>query len=351
LNEQGITNTGQPYKLINMLKEFWFRFPVWFFYLIGLAVMNMLLTNVEPYIFEKVGLNRYWFVLPALLTFGWPWVYYMFRIHRSRVIGTNKAKHYAITTALLAAPYLFILLFNRPYYLKAETIRLFFEYSQFGWWVLVILHALHRRSWSTFVTFFVVAQIYGIVLENGGIIMGYFFEPHYRHYLWELPAPLCTVVGWAICFYCMASFTEYFRDLWPRLRGSLFLQALLATILAVTWDLFFDPFASLKIADGTSLFWHWNPKLPPVFLAEPLLNWVAWFSAFLPFSYAYFYFSSREDLTPGRMNWQILIYIPVVCVAAAILNFGIMAILEGGFDGPTFQILGDFWAKIKPYPV
>ena len=49
-------------------------------------------------------------------------------------------------------------------------------------------------------TFFGVTFVYGLMLENGGIVMRFFYEPSFRLYLGPLPAPLCTMLGWCVVF-------------------------------------------------------------------------------------------------------------------------------------------------------
>lgn len=337
-----------PRSFVALCREFWERFPVWFFYLAGWASMIMILARVDPSIFRRVGFPREYYAWSILSFLFWPLVYYGLRIHKSADLGRPRFKYYPLAFGLMVIPYLLIPLLARPSYLHSDTIRNIFEISQFTWLAVMMIHSITLKGRHNFVTFFVVAFIYGMILENGGIWMGYFAEPNYNFYLGLLPAPLATMMGWSIGIYCMAAFTGFFTSLLPGLKRSVLAQALLMTLLALSLDLSFDSYASLKVAENSSLFWHWNPRLPAFFLGVPINNYVAWFSAFFPFSYAYFKLAKRKDLTPAMMNWKLFLWILPILFAAMVLNMVIMAVVEGGFSGPTFQIFRDFILKVWP---
>ena len=50
--------------------------------------------------------------------------------------------------------------------------------------------------------FFGVALVYGFILENSGIVLGFFEEKGFHVYLGPLPAPLATTIGWCFILFC-----------------------------------------------------------------------------------------------------------------------------------------------------
>ncbi|MCZ7585849.1 MAG: carotenoid biosynthesis protein [Deltaproteobacteria bacterium] len=137
---------------------------------------------------------------------------------------------------------------------------------------------------------------------------------------------------------------DFFRREFPVFAATPMRSALLTTAVALSLDLQLDPLASLS-----GLFWRWNDALPEWFLSVPLVNYVAWFSAFTPFGYAYWALHDRLDLSESMRLGKLLTRIPNVVVTAGILFFGLMFVFECGFGGPTYRILGDFFTKILPY--
>lgn len=81
----------------------------------------------------------------------------------------------------------------------------------------------------------------------------------------------------------------------------------------------------------------------------PAINFAAWFGAFLPYAYFLFKVRERTELSENQRNWKFFLRVPVATLLAGLLCFGVMAILEGGFDGPSFQILRAFGQKLVPY--
>jgi hypothetical protein len=91
-------------------------------------------------------------------------------------------------------------------------------------------------------------------------------------------------------------------------------------------------------------------------MGVPLLNFVAWGAAVLPFAWVFFSRQNAFGLTPAevcgvehrRWMWSRVF---LVLSAAAVLFYSTMAILEGGFDGPTYGVLEATlvkWGIIQP---
>ena len=187
--------------------------------------------------------------------------------------------------------------------------------------------------------------LYGLLLENGGIMLGYFAELDYRYYLGPLPAPLATVSGWVTVYAIVLWVLLTLRDANNWLRRQPLALALLGTLSAVLLDLQIDPLAT---AVG---FWRWNKLLPTGPMGVPWLNFAAWFCAVFPFS-AFVVFrldrfalQSHEISSTSHRRW-LLLQVPMMLVVAAGLFLLLMLILDRGFSGPTFQILRNTLDKV-----
>ncbi|MEE8408722.1 MAG: carotenoid biosynthesis protein [Myxococcota bacterium] len=222
--------------------------------------------------------------------------------------------------------------------LEPERLRNLYEVSAIVNTMILLLHARVHGGRDMLMFFIGPAAAYGVLLENGGIILGYFSELHYRWYLGPLPAPLATMSGWVTVYYLVIWIAWTVRDLVPAVRRSVALSALTAMVAALLFDLQVDPLAT---AVG---FWRWNEALPTGPMNVPLLNFVAWGAAVLPFAWALFARQNAFGLSPvevsapvhRRWMWPRIF---VVLAVAAVLFFGAMAIVDGGFDGPTYGIL------------
>jgi len=237
-------------------------------------------------------------------------------------------------TALILAAMYFV---AHPEPTSANELLVRYEFSALANATLIGLHAWHR-SGRMAALFFGPVAAYGAVLENGGILLGYFTEMGYSIYFPVFPAPLATMAGWITVFYLVMSVTWEFRRYIPWLARSALGSALAATACALCIDLQLDPLAT---AAG---FWQWNHLLTLRLLGVPLLNFVAWASAVFPFSFMILSLQTRQSIEPEALGsaenlkrvWR---RIPLALAASAVLFFGAMAAFEGGFSGPTFAIL------------
>ena len=336
---------GQP-EIISAsgLKDEFLRFmPMWFVYLSAVGLLHAALANFPDVGFTKLGLSRMDFVPTIIFPMAWFVFFFVLRIRNSGRLE-NRWKAYAALAGLAVGVPILITFLHRPHPLSHDALTSLFEGAQLFWVLTFVAHVVLTRGWHGFVMFFGVTFIYGLVLENTGIIMGFFFEPSFRLYLGPLPAPLCTMLGWSLVFYITVAVVEQLADWIPWLKVSPLRRALVTTALALSMDAQLDPLASMS-----GVFWQWNETLPALLLGVPVLNYAAWFGAFLPFSYFVFSLSDRKDLTPRGRNWELFLRVAWAAVIGGTLCFGIMAIVEGGFDGPTYQILIDFTHRLLPY--
>lgn len=331
------------YSFDSFVQEFKQYLPFWFLYLEAFGLLHLGLANFPDSEFEALGIPRYQFALTVFFPLAWIAVFLWLRWKHSRRLADGWRGLSVYTIMLLALPVL-IALFHRPHPLDHDQLTALFEYSQFFWVGLFLVQIGWTRGIHGLVLFFGVTFVYGLVLENTGIIMHFFFEPSFRYYLGPLPAPLCTMLGWCVVFYVTVAIVQQLAQWVPWLQKGAGRRAFAATALALCMDAQLDPLASMS-----GVFWRWNELLPPAFLGVPLINFAAWFGAFLPYTWLMFRVTDRTEWKPREQNWELFVRIALAAVLGGILCFGIMAIWEGGLDGPTFQILEAFTDRLMPY--
>jgi hypothetical protein len=337
----------------NVAQEIWTNLPIWFVFVEALGILSIFMSNAPEAWFAGVGISRSVFALLMLPNALWFYAYYSVRLRSSTLAFDRGRVHRRILFVAFGVPlmiwafYAALPVFRHP--MSSHAFRRLFELSNLFWAGAIMAHTLWRRGWAGFVTFFGIAFLYGMVLENTGIYLGFFFEPHFVLYAGKLPAPMATMVGWCIIFTCCITMIEFFREHSPRLAGSAALAALATTALALCADAQLDPLASFP-----NMWWRWNEALPPWWFGVPFCNYAAWFGAFFAFSYAYFAFRDRADLTIWQQNGRLLLLTPSIAVFGGAIWFALMIAYEtffgpagGGY--PTFRLLGEFLDKIRPY--
>ncbi|MBZ0271329.1 carotenoid biosynthesis protein [bacterium] len=328
--------------------EFWTQLPIWFFFVESLGLLHFAIANVPEAEYAKAGVSRGQIAVTAIAPMFWVVLYYALRATDPDRRARYGAKALLLPVAMALTPvaiwYAYALIPGLRFELSMVALTGAFEALQLVWITLVLVHCFAFRGLRGVLTFFVIGWAYGLVLENGGIVMGYFFEPQYSLYLWRLPAPFATMMGWCMAFYVCVWIAERFGERLAFLKKPL-PAAFLTTIVAISLDVQLDPVASLS-----GLFWQWNELLPKWFLTVPFANYLAWFCAFLPFSYAYFAAKATDGGPEPRVcNKRLALSIPNVIAAATILFFGISFVVECGFGGPTYAVLNQFLDKIIPY--
>ena len=357
LNIQGLRVVERPPRTVPVwypsavLRELWDRLPVWFLFLSAINLLRFIRANVPERMFEASGVSRDGMSLTAVMPLSVVTAYYLLRAYRSKGLKSVPLTAAVILsfTVLLPVAIYFIYEFVPVHEVSESQIVSGFEHGQMLWFGVFFIHVWVKKGWDGLLQFWVVGLIYGVILENAGIVLGYFYEDNFRHYLHRLPAPICTMLGWVLVMYVCTAITEEFAALLPELRWTPLKLAFVTTCIAVAFDLQIDPMASLA-----GIWWEWNRALPPRWFGVPVINYVAWFSAVLPFSYWLQKTQHHHEWSPLQQAKQLFLRLHVIFIVAAVLNFGTMAIYEsiGGhrlFHGPTFQILKTFINKILPY--
>lgn len=281
---------------------------------------------------------------PARPDLAWSFVFPMailIAVYRARWQNLPRVAR-RVAVGVIVVPLVLIALdftVARPVVIGAATLRDIYEVSSIANTALLMVHAWSFGGWGRVALFLGPVALYGMLLENGGILLGYFSELEYRWYLGPLPAPMATMAGWVTVFYLITWITWSVRHAVPRVRRSVFGSACVATVCALLLDLQIDPLATLV---G---FWRWDPRLPAAFLGVPWLNFAAWVCAVMPFSWAMFRRENSMLLGPGELArpphrqwlWQ---RVPVALSVAGVFFVCTVACYEGGTNGPGLDILG-----------
>lgn len=323
-----------PFRVL--AREFREHLPIWFAYCSAIGLLHAALANYPETGFQRLGIPREDFVPTTAFPLAWFTFYFILRIRNLTQPKHRLIAYLGLALGVIGVPisirYLYV-----PYPLSHEQLVMLFEATQLLWVGLFVAQILVSKGWHSLTLFFVVTFIYGLMLENTGIIMRFFFEPSFTIYLGPLPAPLCTMLGWSLVLYIVVSVTEKLTTWLPALRSGIWPRVAVASAFALSLDAQLDPLASMS-----GVFWHWNDLLPPAFLGVPFINFAAWLSAVSVYSYFVFRIGDRKDWTPGRKNWEVFLRVPLASLVAGMLCFAIIAVFSRGLDGPEFQILISF---------
>jgi uncharacterized membrane protein len=310
----------------SMARCLWTHLPLVSFVVYAVGTAHASMANLDPPRYDLAWNSLFPFSVP-LIVFGLRW----------RRAG--RAERRAAAMLLLGAPLVVLLsgLCAPRTHLDADTLRTIYEISVIGHCAVLVVHAWTRHRALAALLLGPIA-LYGVVLENGGILLGYFSELKYHLYVHPLPAPVATMIGWIMVFYLMMHVTWEVRALVPAVRRTAVGSALVATATALLLDFDLDPLAT---AVG---FWQWHELLPVGPLGVPTINFVAWACAVFPLAWVMFRRESAHRLAPGeiataphrRALWPRAVW---ALAAAAVLFLLSMAAIEGGVGGPTFTIL------------
>lgn len=345
-------NQLAPFHPKAILIEFWDNFPICYLYVMALGLLHFVMANVPHHMFEHNGVNRTGVAMTTLIPMSVVTFYYYLRARDSQRIKSLPRAMAAVLLLTVGLPLLIYFIYSSgavsQYMLDVQGIVIWFEITQIFWFLLVFAHIWAKKGWNGVVLFWGVGLFYGILLENGGIFMEFFYEDHFKLYLPNMPAPICTMFGWVIVMYICSAIAEGIAARISSVNWTPIKLAFLTTAVALALDLQADPIASLS-----GIWWRWNELLPGFWFGVPMVNYVAWFSAVLPFAFGMHYLN-RKDFPPMMRNKQLFYRLLPIVLVACVLNFGLMAIWElmsgdGFLNGPTYQILDQFFDKIWPY--
>jgi uncharacterized membrane protein len=302
--------------------------PAWMFFFYGCLLLNAALTNFNP---PRPDLApNVVFPFAVFVTF------YIVRAFRAPDVE-NRWQLALIAVALAVAFPVLNLSFHRPSPVSGRGLLVAFELSNFVLGALLSWHAWRAKRGHALL-FFGVALFYGLLLENGGIMLGFFHETNLTLTVVKpFVAPAATMIGWCIVLY-MATFVIWQLRKWmPLLKRSNVLSAVAVAAVATLLDLQIDPLAT---ASGA---WVWDQSLPGWFHGVPQVNFVAWMCALAPWAFVMFRAQERHAIADGGF-WnrsalkEMAVAAPGTLVVAALAFMSLTALIEG-INGPSWSIL------------
>ncbi len=328
-----------PIRAQYLYRELAEHLPLWLYYACSISLLVVSLNHLSPPRPE----------IAWVTVFPLSWVAIYFALH---IVKDSDTRPRSAVTAcvglMLIGVTLAVYSLARPFQMDYHQIRVSSEITTYIWTAAILGHIWKTRGREDLLVFFVVSGLYGVILENGGILYGYFREDASVVYLPMLVAPLPTMLGWIIVFYTAIFIVEQFRKWLPFLKDRFLLNGLLVALVAVSLDLPIDPVAT-EVG-----IWRWAATLPIPFLGVPLINWFAWVYAVFPFGAVYFYLKYRSNAADSstECSWnrsklkRFVMAVPFICVIDSALFFGTFAIIEGGWDGPTLSIVRTFLSNV-----
>ena len=298
----------------------------------GVLLLNTELTNFAP---ERSDL-AHTIVFPLS-------VFVLFQVVR---FTSGRTSRRVLVTSLLLSFLLppLIYVWHTPSPLTGPQLLRIYEWSNFAWAALLIWH-LWSHDRSHVALFFGVGLLYGMVLENGGIVLGFFHETNLTDTMVRpFVAPVATMIGWSVVLAMAGFITWELRQRVPWLQRSAALSALALGAFATFLDLQIDPLAT---AVGC---WVWHESLPGWFHGVPLVNFLAWMCALVPFGYVMFRVQERRSIRDGA-TWSkddllaLLRWSPAGLVLAALGFVGLTLLIEGQ-HGPSWTLLNQFTLKL-----
>lgn len=324
----------------SLWRALWADVPLINFAVYAVCIAHAEVANLDP---PRPDL-LFTFVFPLMV----PVVVYALRWPRANRLQRGVAIGVVLGTLLLVGLSHFVAAYTP---IGKGQLRSFYEVGAIANTLLLGVHAWTRGR-AMLALFFGPAALYGLILENGGILAGFFSEMEYRLYLGPLPAPIATMSGWITVLYLAIQIAWEVRAAVPAIRRSPFGSALVATTAVLLLDLQIDPIAT-EIG-----LWRWDARLAAGPMGVPLLNFVAWGCAVFPFAWLLFLRQNAFELSPLEISarphrrWLWTHVVSVVALATLLFCSG-MALVEGGFDGPTFDIMGstlEDWGVVARLP-
>ncbi len=320
---------------VALRQEAWRFLPAWMFFVYACLLLNTELTNYSP--------PRTDFASTVVFPLA---VFVLFLVVRALKAPDVRRRTGLLVggVALALGLPLLNLFLHRPSPLSTEVMLRFYELSNFAWAGLLMWHAWKHRP-NDLLLFFGVGLVYGALLENGGIVLGFFHEEALQVTMVRpFVAPVATMIGWSVVLLMATFVVRHLRAWLPWLGRSALLSAIAVGTFATMLDLQIDPIAT---ATGC---WVWHGSLPGWFHGVPLVNFVAWLCALIPYAYVMFRLQEKlglDDHTPWsarHLGWG-LAAIPGALVLAAVCFASSTLLLEGP-QGASWTLLMQFTARV-----
>lgn len=301
----------------------WRYLPVFFIWFVGLSVLNNALHHIDPPLLSVRTLSL--FPLAVSLTLLW------FACRKEQG-WKGTARMFIPWAAGMTAIYLTPFLHGLSLPLDGKAQRLLYELSALGQFTILLLHGrtwLLRWDW---VWVFGVTLLFGLILENGGIILGFFSEPGYLLYFPVFPAPLATTLGWVNVLYCAFFAVEKLLPPMPAI-----VKGLVCVLIGLSLDIPFDPVAT-RLG-----WWVWEPSLSAKIWNVPTVNFIAWFWALFPYGTAYYWVRQWKNYGEGRKVFLLVGSFPVILMVEFL---GVVASLFLAGDRESLFIFERFFSSL-----
>jgi uncharacterized membrane protein len=334
LSEVGLREAVWPY-LRAGVRVMGDDLPAWLFFWNACLLLNTSLTNLVP--------PRPDFAPTIVFPMA---VFVLFTTVRALKSPSVRFPKLALAVPVVMALGLPLatLTWHRPSPLEVSTLRTVYELSNFLWAALLVRFFWTRQR-SLLVFFFGVALVYGAVLENGGIVLGFFDEQNLSATMVKpFVAPVATMIGWCVVLGMATHLVWRLREWLPWLREHALLSGVLVGVFATMLDLQIDPIATVTGC------WVWDASLPPWFHGVPQVNFVAWLCALVPFAWVMFRVQARQGVKDlgSWTSLQLLValaFVPYALVLALLAFMTSTALLEG-VDGPSWNLLATFAGRV-----
>ena len=269
--------------------------------------------------------------LAATVVFPLAWFAAYYLVKPSEGPAKSLSRALLLVTLSCAMPLVLILVVLEPVPQPPGVLMLQAESARLVLTALLAVCCLFGLSKAMFVKFFVVGLLYGAILENGGILGGFFSEPGYLLYIPGLPAPIVNVVGWCVGLYMSVYVWQGILERFEVRRFRIPVFAAGVTAVAICQDLQIDPYAT------HAEWWIWHESLPPCFLGVPMLNFLAWIATIFTFAWLYDYIETTPGINEAGRIGRLLLAIPVALVASSIIVL-LLTLIFRGPDSPDIEV-------------
>lgn len=304
-----------------IMRFIWRNIPIFMIWLIGLSMLFTSLHSVVVPLAQVAWLAIFpLFTSLVLLGFA-----------QKRQQGGFSLKGYLLWAAAMSGFYIIPFLHGTSLPIGMEAHRLVYEAGAIVEFLVLVLHGrtwLKKWDWAWV---FGVTLVFGTILENGGIAMGFFREDGYLLYVPGLAAPVATMLGWtSVLCCCFFAVERVLPEMHPLLKG------LVCAAIGLSMDLPFDPVAT-RLS-----WWVWNDALTVSVWGVPAVNFVAWFWALFPYAGCYYGVRRRTGMGEGK---RIALFSALVPVILAVELAGVLVSLVALGDRGALEVLRSFFSR------
>lgn len=308
-------------------RALWRDLPLWF-----IPAQVLYLSYVETTVLAPPRLDL---LLAGLAPLAWFAAVLIVRIRlkkSSLMFSRRISRRSMAAAAAIAIPFAFPPLTRDP-----GIVKTLFEVNLLAGATIMGLHCFKTRGLQDLLCVFGIGFLYGLLLENSGIWMGFFSESGYFAYIPGLPAPLTTMCGWSLSFYVAVWIADQLAP-----QSSRIVFTLLATGFILSLDIGTDPAAIVFH------WWSWPESFSHRLLDVPLINFIAWISATVPFFFAYAQARSSKWPVGWNRSARLAALMPAVLVVAALMVLG-LTWFALGFDSPEMRLFRSALISIRQF--